>query len=237
MDQLNLLCALDDHYNLLLDYENEKEDLSDRYSNELNNSNSLKLEENINLINEKNEKVKEKLDEVERSLKEYNYTVKEMEDKLYSGNINDIKQLEALSEEKENLKRTIAGTETQVLEYMEETEMYENKLTDIKAQLDSILNQNHDNELKYEKIDKSLFTNIDEVKKNIEKAKLHIDEELLIKYERIRKNRRSGIAKMKNGVCLGCNMGISTRMVENIKSSNDIICCENCGRILCKQTL
>lgn len=235
MDQLDLLCVLDDHYKLLVDYEEEKKNLSEKYSNDTNINNSIKLEKNINILRENIEVIKEKLYKIEKNLLEYNYTIKDIEDKLYSGKTNDIKQLEILSEEKEDIRDTINNTETKLLQYMEDLEVDEDSLTNMEQELKDILRQNDENDLNYKKIDKELDAKTNKKTIDIDKAKLDIDEELLLKYEKIRKNKKSAIAEIKNEVCLGCNMGISKYMVEKIKISNDIICCENCGRILCKR--
>lgn len=237
MDQLDLLFVLEDHYELLLNYEEEKKDLSDKYSNTTNINNSIKLENNINIRRENIQLIEERLYKIEKELLEYNYTIKDIEDKLYSGDTNDIKQLEVLSEEKENLKKTISDTETKLLQYMEDLEVDEDNLINMENQLKDILKQNDENELNYKKIDVELDTDIDKKIEDIEKTKSDIDEELLLKYQKIRKNKKSAIAEIKNEVCLGCNMGISKYVLEKIKTSNDIICCENCGRILCKQKL
>ena len=120
---------------------------------------------------------------------------------------------------------------------MEDLEVDEDSLTNMEQELKVILKHNHENEINYENIYRELDAKINKKTIDIEKAKLDIDEELLLKYQKIRKNKKSAIAEIKNEVCLGCNMGISKYMVEKIKTSNDIICCENCGRILCKQKL
>lgn len=237
MNQLDLLQLLQNHYNLLSKCNDEKKHLSESNSNDQNHMTLIQLEKDIDTIRAKNKNIKEKLNKTEKSLKEYSFTIKEIEDMLYSGDTSDIKQLQVLSEEKDNIKKIISNTETKLLEYMEEIEINEGKLITMDDQLKKIVKDNQNNKKEYIKKDRELNINIDNIKLNIEKAKLDIEDELLVKYQKIRKNKKLAIVEMVNGVCLGCNMTISKHMVEKIKINDNIMSCENCGRILCKQKL
>lgn len=235
MEQLDLLCSLDKHYNLLVDYQGQKKYLCDTYLEDEKNMTIIKLERNINVLKNKNKNSKQTLSQTEMSLNGYNYTIKEIEDKLYDGKINDIKQLQMLNEEKDSIKDTISKTENKVLEYMEEIEENEKKLVDMAIQLKNIIKQNYEKKLKYVKIDKDLNISINKEKQEISDIESNIDKKLLNQYMNIRKHKKRAVAEMKNDVCSGCNMGISKNRVEKVKESKDIVYCENCGRILCKQ--
>lgn len=237
MEYLDLLLSLDEHYILLSDYEQQKIQLCDTYLNDEKNTTIVKLESNINVLQNKNKSSKDKLMKTEKLLKEYNFIIKEVEDKLYDGNISDLKQLELLSEEKNDIKNTINDTETKVIEYMLEVEETEKKLLDMRTRLENIIKKNQEKKLKYIEIDKELIININKEKKEIARIELDLDGDLLKKYRNIRSNKGRAIVEMKDGVCTGCNMSIATRKAEQVKANIDIIYCENCGRILCKQRL
>src|SRR6195952_4327364 len=65
-------------------------------------------------------------------------------------------------------------------------------------------------------------------------AREHIDERLLLSYDRIRKNYRNGLAvvPVERDSCGGCFNAIPPQKQSEIKQRKKIIVCENCGRIL-----
>ncbi|MEO8569841.1 MAG: C4-type zinc ribbon domain-containing protein [Ginsengibacter sp.] len=71
-------------------------------------------------------------------------------------------------------------------------------------------------------------------KKQAEGAREHVDERLLVSYDRIRKNYRNGLAvvPVERDACGGCFNAIPPQKQSDIKQRKKIIVCENCGRIL-----
>src|SRR5205814_866976 len=65
-------------------------------------------------------------------------------------------------------------------------------------------------------------------------AREHIDERLLLSYDRIRKNYRNGLAvvPVERDSCGGCFNAIPPQRQSEIKLRKKVIVCENCGRIL-----
>ncbi len=111
MSQLNLLCYLDDLYTVLLDYERQDKLLDETLLKNDKTINIINIEKNIHSLKNRHKNTKSKLKNAEQLLKEYNYIIDEIEEKLYSGKISDLKQLEYLSEEKDNIKEIINDTE------------------------------------------------------------------------------------------------------------------------------
>jgi predicted nucleic acid-binding Zn-ribbon protein len=65
-------------------------------------------------------------------------------------------------------------------------------------------------------------------------ARDHVDERLLVSYDRIRKNYRNGLAvvPVERDSCGGCFNAIPPQKQSEIKQRKKIIVCEICGRIL-----
>ena len=83
-----------------------------------------------------------------------------------------------------------------------------------------------------------IITETDKEEKNYNKqviaAREHVDERLLVSYDRIRKNYRNGLAvvPVERDSCGGCFNAIPPQKQSDIKQRKKIIVCENCGRIL-----
>ena len=70
--------------------------------------------------------------------------------------------------------------------------------------------------------------------KEIESARAHVEERLLVGYDRIRNNYRNGLAvvAVERDSCGGCFHAIPPQKQSEIKLRKKIMVCENCGRIL-----
>ncbi len=85
-----------------------------------------------------------------------------------------------------------------------------------------------------EGIDAETAKDIEELRQEEEKAREVIDERLLVAYNRIRSNVRSGLAvvSVKRDACGGCFNRIPPQRQSEIRQGKKIIICEYCGRIL-----
>lgn len=65
-------------------------------------------------------------------------------------------------------------------------------------------------------------------------ARAHVDDRLLMSYDRIRNNYRNGLAvvPVERDSCGGCFHAIPPQRQSEIKLRKKVIVCENCGRIL-----
>ncbi len=65
-------------------------------------------------------------------------------------------------------------------------------------------------------------------------AREHIDERLLLSYDKIRRNYRNGtaVASIQRGACGGCYNVIPPQRQLEIRMHKKVIACEHCGRIL-----
>jgi predicted nucleic acid-binding Zn-ribbon protein len=66
------------------------------------------------------------------------------------------------------------------------------------------------------------------------KATKHIEDRLLLAYEKLRKNARNGLAvvNVKRSACGGCFNVVPPQRQADIKDKKKIIVCEHCGRVL-----
>lgn len=78
----------------------------------------------------------------------------------------------------------------------------------------------------------SFMPKIDALTKELEVKKAKIPPELMKRYENLKKNYASPVAKVINGQCGGCYMMLSSVQEKRVASGNAIIQCENCGRLL-----
>ncbi|MEJ7692113.1 C4-type zinc ribbon domain-containing protein [Daejeonella sp.] len=197
------------------------------------------LEDEVAGLETRIQKIKAELDELEDSIVTRKNMIKEAlaATKKYEVQLGDVKnnrEYDAISKEIE-----IQGLEVQVsekkikehtFEIQNKTEVYEKALANIterkkdlevkKAELDTITAET-------EKEEVSIIHKADDAEK-------HIEERLLIAYNRLRNNAKNGLAvvTIQRDSCSGCFNQIPPQRQLDIRQRKRIIVCEHCGRII-----
>lgn len=59
-----------------------------------------------------------------------------------------------------------------------------------------------------------------------------IESSVLVRYERILERRRPAIVLVRNGVCMGCRVGVPPQRIVEVIAGQDLVACGSCRRIL-----
>lgn len=144
------------------------------------------------------------------------------------------KEYETAMRESDALQKQIGALETQVLERMTEAEEVEQVLADRSEEINS-LESNRANALA--EFDKELASNRQEFES--ETAKRHkvfitLPAQMASIYNRLAQRSRDGVAvaEVIGGSCSACFMKLRPQMQVELKTSDKIITCESCTRIL-----
>ncbi len=139
----------------------------------------------------------------------------------------------ALAHEIDMRKADIVKLEDQQLELMEQGEVAQKEArTAAKAAAD--LKQNVDKQLA------DLAAREESLKKQLvaaqtarEQAATGVDEDLLARYERLKKSKGATVVVgIDHGACGGCHMRVPAQIIVSCRAAQEIVTCPNCGRIL-----
>lgn len=84
----------------------------------------------------------------------------------------------------------------------------------------------------YDKEYAKQIAHLEELKAARSAAEEGIEPAYMERYKAIRENRFPVMAKLVSDQCTGCNMGLPSAVSKQIAGSDEIVECENCGRIL-----
>lgn len=73
---------------------------------------------------------------------------------------------------------------------------------------------------------------LDQRRRVVSAAAKNVPAELLSQYRRIKQHRSNPVVYLKDRRCQGCNMEVPSSALQEIRSTDHIVVCENCGRIL-----
>ncbi|MGH2566221.1 MAG: zinc ribbon domain-containing protein, partial [Ginsengibacter sp.] len=188
-------------------------------------SRQMRIEEEINGVNEFIEQKKEVIKEAQALVKKYD---------KQSTNVKNNREFEAINKEIEMQQLEVKLAEKHIKDANEEIAEKAVSLEKAKkaiAAKESVLNT------KKGELEKIIVANEKEEKhfnKQAAEAREHVDNRLLTSYDKIRKSYRNGLAvvPVERDACGGCFYAIPPQKQSEIRQRKKVMICENCGRIL-----
>ena len=188
-------------------------------------SRKVRIEEEINGINEYIESRREAIKEAEAMGQKY---------EKQSTSVKNSREFEAINKEIEMQQLEVKLAEKHIKDANEEMGEKVRTLDIAKKQIatkDGVLNHKKS---ELEKIIVDTEKEEKHFKKTSEKAREGIDERLLYSYDRIRASYRNGLSvvAVERDACGGCFNSIPPQKQSEIKLRKKVMVCENCGRVL-----
>lgn len=191
-------------------------------------------EKRLESTSEEIRKIESDLQDNELNLKSIETKKQSFEKKLYAGQVVNPKELSSIEKEIEMLGKSRAKLDERILELYEiiETKRADmNKLEKVMVQF-----RQHVADLasKYQVKHKELSALTEQLTQERQKRMSAVtDRALLNRYESIRsRHKDTGLAKVENGQCGGCHVGLTSYTQRLLKEGEQYQTCESCGRIL-----
>lgn len=184
------------------------------------------------------QKSQRKLKSIEEEVKALQIKLSLADNALYAGKIKNPKELQDLEHEIASLKKRISAKEDEQLDAMGLLEEADHRAQN--CQMAHTQSEAADIERK-SALKGELSTLLQNQKRlSLEKGAVlpSLPEDLLATYERLRKQKRGlAVAQVLDGACSGCGVSLRPAEIQMVRSSNEIVYCASCGRILCSFAL
>ena len=153
------------------------------------------------------------------------------EKKLYGGSIRNPKELTNLQHEIDGLKTKRNQLENKALELMDQVELTEASVASLSSQLKRLEDEWHRQQQQLSSRIEQLKTILSDLehKRQLQLAK--IDPQAVEFYHELKKQKRPAVAKVEQGICLGCRISLAITELQQARSGN-LVQCSSCGRIL-----
>lgn len=231
MRQLDLLWELQEMEQQLMDKERLLKSLQQPREIEESIQDHKKMKQGYEIMKKQLEDAQKDIKKMEHDLKELDFKREEVKEKLYSGKINDLKQLGSLLKEQEKAEGEYTRVEAKLVEKMEETEFLEEKVQEEeireKKAGSKIKHMLKERKISLEKVQaeiSELAEKIDSHLKNIEKTYLDA-------YEDVKRRKSKPVALVEFDICTGCHMDLPIMTISDLKN-HKLVTCNNCSRIL-----
>lgn len=71
-----------------------------------------------------------------------------------------------------------------------------------------------------------------QIEREIKLIREELDQSIVARFDRLTEKFGAGVFKIKDGVCQGCMIKLSTSLAATVHNSNDIFVCPKCGRYI-----
>ncbi len=161
-----------------------------------------------------------------------NEQIESLGQKLYSGEITNVKEINSSSKKLDNLKNQVQVTEDEILTIMERQDNLRTRLEEMSAMLNEKLEdykRRHGVYLDDQQNLKHLLEQIPISKKKLlDQVKLALRQ----KYIDMKEKFKDPLARVEKGICGGCRVGIPFNDMRLLKQGEGTVFCSYCGRML-----
>ena len=197
------------------------------------NENLAELEADLQIANRQNTDAAREQERLEGEIELLDQKVAREEQRMYSGNVANPKELSSLQAEVEALKRKKSSMEDELLDVMERREQIGETVQTLSAEREEAARESAELTAKVE----GLTGEIDSELKGHESQRVEvastIPDDLLALYDKLRESKNGvGAAALVDGTCQGCHTKLPAKEVERVKSEGGLQRCDNCRRIL-----
>lgn len=126
----------------------------------------------------------------------------------------------------------LRSAEKELSKMVSHAQMMENRYKDVRNKAAKARDEYNKLKVGYDKEFEKQTAHLEELKQARQEAAEGIDPAYMERYKAIRSQRFPVMARIHNDQCSGCNMSLPSAVAKQITGSDEIVECENCGRIL-----
>jgi len=193
----------------------------------------LTAQTNLTQADNNHKLLSKKLREAETRSYDTRIKIELTEKSLYSGKIQNPKELQELQNEIASLKRLMAGLEDKQLAVMMEVEESETKLMWASEELLEIQKKQIEQNAGLSAEKTKLVSDIERLGAERNAALPTISSTDIGLYEQLRKSRNGvAVVKISSKACPACGTTLTAALVQAAQSTGQLVRCPTCGRIL-----
>ena len=159
--------------------------------------------------------------------------VHDLEGKLYSGTITNLRELEGFEKEATFARGHLRELDEKLLETMVALDEAQEKLHSLEENCRKDEEQWRVIQTNLTKERKELGETLETLGARRQGLISRVGEQELDLYEALRQSKSGlAIAKVERGMCRGCRMALPTHQLQRVRTAREPVLCNSCGRIL-----
>lgn len=234
MEQLQLLWQLQELEQKMFRKEHELQNLATVIEYQRRKKEFALFQQELKAREEELNALKKELRRKELELQTVSNSLKEMDKKLYSGEIRNVKELENLEKKVRAGKSKKSELEDEILSLMEKLESETAEVSSVKALEEEKSGELQQLMLKARSELHKAQGELQQLTRQREELVRVIDSDLLKKYRELSSRLQGGrcISLVKGGFCGICNVSLPSSFRARLLAPGELVFCENCGSLL-----
>ncbi len=151
--------------------------------------------------------------------------------RLYSGQIVDPRELAALEREMDHLREQRSALEDQLLAMMDRDEVLDSEMATLSRGANDLRQRRETDLPELARQEEEMTDAIAGLRAERETLATSIDSRAVAQYQRLRRARGHGVARIAGGVCGVCRVVLPPKDIQHVRSGQ-MVTCGNCGVIL-----
>jgi predicted nucleic acid-binding Zn-ribbon protein len=176
------------------------------------------------------EAVSLRLRAMEREVEGHRARMRARNAELMSGRIHNPTELLQMSAEVEHMKARLASEEDEELEVMAEAETAEAELARTTSAFEQARTRAAAEEPRLRQEMEAAHRELEDARRERDELWARVPPQYQREYRRIRV--QPAIAEVVAGQCSACHVAVTSSQMQQLRRSDDVIECDNCGRIL-----
>ena len=218
-------------YQRLVDRERVLRDSIERIESRLQaDPEVVRLEESVANVLATQEAAAARLRDSDRAREDHRTKLRSRERELMSGRIRNPTELMQMSEEVQHMKARFVEEEDAELRLMEDAEAADEAMRAVSAELESARSRLAEETPALQAELDSLRSELAEVE--AEKQRIWAEVPAAAQTAYTRQRVQPAVAEVRNNQCAACRVTVTTSGMQLLRKGDEIVHCENCGRIL-----
>lgn len=173
------------------------------------------------------------LKQTETEVEKQRIKIEQTESSLYSGRVQNPKELQDLQKDIASLKKHLETLEERELEAMLVAETAEHELQSAKTDLERIQTNVNEQNRDLSKENEALEKDLEQLEHERQAILSGLAAPAIATYDQIRKQRRGiAVTIISDSACAACGTTLTLSLQQSARSANQLFTCPTCGRIL-----
>ena len=187
----------------------------------------------FSLADDKHKDAVRGLKQTEAEVEKQRIKIEQTEASLYSGRVQNPKELQDLQKDIASLKKHLGTLEERELEAMVVVETAENELQTAKSELDRTQANVNEQYRDLNKENEALTKDLERLEHERNAILSDLVSSAVSTYDQIRKQRRGiAVATISESACSACGTTLTLSLQQSARSATQLFNCPTCGRIL-----
>jgi len=192
----------------------------------------LEQQNNMKKVEAEVASMAERLEAARAEYEKLQASMRELTGELADAQEDSVAELEGLIEEAQRLTEALSKCEQDVQKMRRDADLRDRQQKEIRTKAAKSKQEYDQLKVVYDSEFKRDSETLKTLKAKVDAAGKAVDPALLERYKAIRQHCVPPMAKLVNGQCSGCNMALASAVLRRISAGDEIVECDNCGRIL-----